>query len=50
MSYNAGFNSLLDAVMNEPVIMEQDDVEMSNRPVAAEEIYEPKHYDTGSDL
>lgn len=42
--------SLLDAVMNEPVVMEEDDVEMLNRPAAAKEIYEPKHYDTGSDL
>lgn len=41
---------LLDAVMNEPVVMEQDDVEMLNRPAAAKEIYTPKHYDTGSDL
>ena len=41
--------SLLDAVMNEPVILEQDDVQVLNKP-AAQEIYEPKHYDTGADL
>ena len=41
--------SLLDAVMSEPVALETDDVEILNRP-AAKEIYEPKHYDTSSDL
>lgn len=35
--------------MKEPVILEQDDVQVLNKP-AAQEIYEPKHYDTGSDL
>ena len=41
--------SLLDAVMKEPVILEQDDVEVLNKP-AANELYEPKHYDTSNDL
>jgi hypothetical protein len=35
--------------MKEPITMEHDDVEVLNRP-AAKELYEPKHYDTGSDL
>ena len=30
------FFRLLDAVMREPVIMEQDDVEVLNKPAAAE--------------
>ncbi len=32
--------------MNEPVMMEQDDVEVLHKP-AQEKIYEPKHYDVG---
>lgn len=35
--------------MKEPVILEEDDVQVLNRP-AAKELYEPKHYDTGADL
>ena len=35
--------------MKEPVILEQDDVEVLNKP-AANELYEPKHYDTSNDL
>lgn len=40
---------LLDAVMNEPVDMETDDVTVLNKP-AAKELYEPKHYDMSNDL
>ena len=39
------FFSLLEAVTNEPVLMEQDDVEVLNRP-AQEKIYE-SNFDDG---
>ena len=45
--FNYYLFSLLDAVMMEPVVLEHDDVEVLNRP-AAQEIYEPRQYDTGA--
>lgn len=40
--------SLLDAVMSEPVLLEQDDVEVLKK--AAEEVYYPKIVDTGDEM
>nr|XP_040582270.1 protein cornichon homolog 4-like [Lepeophtheirus salmonis] len=42
---------LLDAVMNEPVVMQQDDVQVLNKP-AAQELYTPSKYtsDAGEEM